>query len=143
MSEALWNVIYATLGISNAFKHSDVIRAGGFDFFSNALAAPSEQARNFLCEHLTQYDFYGPALILKCADEDRLYVDICEPNDVPNDVVCNLFDPFAYVTPPQQNLIPEIPWAPVKNYETRIKRFKRDDDEVSSASSAKKQLWVD
>lgn len=125
LSDVMRDVMHASLGIDKAI-HSDVIRAGGFDFFSNPLVAPNEWARNFRCEHLTQFDFYGPAVILKCAEQDRLYVDICEPTDSAEEVLKTLFDPFAYgyVTPPNEEVVSlQAPWAPVKKYADRIKHI--------------------
>jgi hypothetical protein len=135
MTDAAKHVMHASLGIDKAID-ADVIRAGGFDFFSNPLLLPQEWNRNFRCEHLTLYDFYGPAVILKCAAQDHLYVDICDPTHDPENVLSTLFDPFAYgyVTPPDEVLSPEAPWAPVKKYEDRIKRI-----DVES-SRAKKQM---
>lgn len=137
LSDAVRDVMHASLGIDKAL-HGDVIRAGGFDFFSNPAVAPNEWARNSRCEHLTQFDFFGPAVILKCADQDRLYVDICGPTDSAEEVLKTLFDPFAYgyVTPPNEEVLSprHAPWAPVKNYADRIKHIDIE------ASRAKKYL---
>jgi len=134
LSDAARDVLHASLGIKNIH----VIRAGGFDFFSNPLVAPNECVRNSRCEHLTQFDFYGPAVILKCADQDRLYVDICGPTDSAEEVLKTLFDPFAYgyVTPPNEEVLspPQAPWAPMKKHVDRIKHIDIE------ASRAKKYL---
>lgn len=140
ITEAMRHILHASLGLDNDKIHADVIRAGGFDFFSNPLTLPEERMRNYRCEHLTQFDFFGPAVILKCASEDRLYVDICGPTDMAEDVLSTLFDPFAYgyVTPPNEEVMspPQAPGAPVKKYEDRIKRI-----DMNVVSSARQILW--